>query len=183
MRIYTKTGDKGETSLYAGGRVKKSAPRVEAYGTLDEANACIGMAIAAMPQDRELEALRQELAKVQRDLFCAGAQLASNSDQLPKWHLVDADVLALEAGIDRMDAVLPALTTFILPGGHPAGAGLHVARTVTRRAERLAVDLVERGERVDPIVVAYLNRLSDYLFVAARHTNHWLGSAEPTLAV
>jgi len=183
MRIYTKTGDQGETSLYAGGRVKKCAPRVEAYGTLDEANAAIGLALAHMPGDPELMVMRHALGKVQRDLFCAGAMLASTAEQLPKWHLVEADVTALEQGIDRMEEVLSALTTFILPGGHPAGAGLHVARTVVRRAERLVVNLPDHGEKVDAIVLIYLNRLSDYLFVAARHANHWLGRAKPTLAI
>lgn len=184
MKIYTKTGDKGETSLYKGGRVPKDAPRLEAYGTLDELNSTLGLALALMgPGD---EPWRQpvvaELRRVQRDLFGLGAQLATLGTEPPAWHVTESDVSALEAAIDRMDGALEPLKTFILPGGHPAGATLHVARTITRRAERGVVG-VSRTDALDPVIVRYLNRLSDYLFVLARYVNVQLGNPEPALVM
>lgn len=182
MRIYTKTGDKGETSLYRGGRVPKDAPRLEAYGTLDELNAHLGLALALLPADAGLDDAAAQVRKCQRDLFCLGAQLATLGDQPPAWRIVEADVTALEGAIDAMEAELPPLTTFILPGGHPAGAALHVARTVARRGERLIVG-VGREDALDPLIVTYVNRLSDYLFVLARFVSHRLGNPEPVLEV
>lgn len=182
MRIYTKTGDKGETSLYRGGRVPKDAPRLEAYGTLDELNAHLGLGIALLPDVPEVAAIAAEVRRAQRDLFCLGAQLATLGDQPPAWHVVEADVTRLEAAIDAMEADLPPLTTFVLPGGHPAGAAFHVARTVARRAERLIVG-VAREEALDPLIVTYVNRLSDYLFVLARFVSHRLGKPEPVLEI
>lgn len=170
MKIYTRTGDAGQTSLRWGERVPKSAPRVEAYGTVDELNAFIGLALALggnLPG-----ALRQMLMRVQRDLFDVGADLASPPDksrgQAPK--VSEPLVERLEADIDQLEAGLEPLRHFILPGGTGAAAALHVARTVARRAERRLVALAEQ-EPVDPVLLKYLNRLSDFLFVAARAAN------------
>ena len=182
MRIYTKTGDKGETSLYRGGRVPKDAPRLEAYGTLDELNAHLGLALALLPEAGGLEAAGAQVRRAQRDLFCLGAQLATMGDQPPAWKIEAADVTRLEEAIDAMETELPPLTTFVLPGGHPAGAAFHVARTVARRAERLIV-AVGRDEPLDPLIVTYVNRLSDYLFVLARFVGHRLGRPEPVLEI
>jgi cob(I)alamin adenosyltransferase len=160
MKIYTKTGDAGETSLFGGARVAKNDARIEAYGTVDELNSFIGVARAAWPSSP----IDAELNRIQADLFDVGAHLASpGSDRFSGAD--PARVEALERAIDAMTNELPALTTFILPGGSPAGAQLHVARTVCRRAERLIVALK------DETTVRYLNRLSDYLFTAARFTN------------
>jgi cob(I)alamin adenosyltransferase len=178
MKIYTKTGDKGETGLFGGGRVSKSHPRVEAYGDIDELNAVIGLArsIEMMPRIDEV------LAPVQRDLFSLGALLATpNHDkvkqQLEKARLDESRVMELERAIDDGEAELEPLTAFILPGGTPKSAALHVARTVCRRAERKVISL---GSEVDvpPVVVKYLNRLSDLLFVLARVANRRAGAPE-----
>lgn len=183
MRIYTKTGDKGETSLYRGGRVPKNASRLEAYGTLDELNAVLGQALALASMKPELDAhVLTVVQRVQRDLFCLGAQLATLGDQPPAWRIETSDVERLEQAIDAMETELPAMQTFILPGGHPFGATLHVARTVARRAERLIVG-VARNEEIDPSIGIYINRLSDYLFVAARYANMHLGQSEPPLVI
>ncbi|HEY8341932.1 MAG TPA: cob(I)yrinic acid a,c-diamide adenosyltransferase [Calditerricola sp.] len=180
MRIYTRSGDKGETSLIHGVRVPKHAARVEAYGTCDEANSCIGLALALLPAGPEWDEVRRQLAVVQTKLFHVGAELATPPDKPVGWPIGDDDVTALERQIDALDAQLPPLANFILPGGHPAGAALHVARTVVRRAERAAVR-VAAEEAINPAVVRYLNRLSDYLFVLARYVNQRLGRPEPTL--
>jgi len=183
MRIYTKTGDRGETSLYRGGRVSKDHLRLAAYGTLDELNALLGQALTLVPDDAEaLRGQAELLRRIQRDLFCLGAQLATLGDEPPAWVITEADVTRLEQAIDARDAELPPMTTFVLPGGHPFGAALHVARTVTRRAERHIV-AVARESAMDPLVEVYTNRLSDYLFVAARHANHVLGTPEPALVI
>jgi cob(I)alamin adenosyltransferase len=183
MRIYTKTGDRGETSLYRGGRVSKDHLRLSAYGTLDELNALLGHALTALPAEAEaLRGTAELLRRVQRDLFCLGAQLATVGDEPPAWVITEEDVTRLEQAIDAMDAELPPMTTFVLPGGHPFGAALHVARTVTRRAERHIVG-VARETPIDPLVEVYTNRLSDYLFVAARFANQKLGCPEPALVI
>jgi cob(I)alamin adenosyltransferase len=163
MKIYTRTGDKGQTSLFGGARVPKNDPHVEAYGTVDELSSHLGAARAAWA-DAPIDA---QLHQVQIDLFEIGAHLASpGTSRFPG---VDpARIAELESGIDAMESELVPLTTFILPGGTVAAAQLHVARTVCRRAERLVVALEERDEAG---VVTYLNRLSDYLFVAARFAN------------
>ncbi len=178
MKIYTKTGDKGETGLFGGGRVSKSHPRVEAYGDIDELNAMIGLArsIEMMPRIDEV------LAPVQRDLFSLGALLATpNRDkvkqQLEKARIDDTRVAELERAIDDGEAELEPLTAFILPGGTPKSAALHVARTVCRRAERKVISLPAEVD-VPPIVVKYLNRLSDLLFVLARVANRRAGAPE-----
>ncbi|MFP5501912.1 MAG: cob(I)yrinic acid a,c-diamide adenosyltransferase [Candidatus Sericytochromatia bacterium] len=182
MKIYTKTGDKGETSLYKGGRVPKDAPRLEAYGTLDELNSVLGQALSALPEGEWQAALVTEVHKVQKDLFSVGAMLATRGEALPAWHIVEADVTLLEEAIDRMETELPPLTTFILPGGHPVGAALHLARTVCRRAERGVVGIA-REEALHPLIGIYLNRLSDYLFVLARYANRRLGRPEAPLVM
>ena len=172
-RIYTRGGDKGQTSLGDGERVAKYHIRVDAYGTADEANAAVGLARlhTNIPALAELDAM---LLRIQNDLFDLGADLATPEQENPKYpplRVVQTQVDRLEAEIDAMNAAIPPLTSFILPGGSPAAAYLHLARTLARRAERLAVQLAER-EPVNPVVVRYLNRLSDHLFVAGRRANH-----------
>lgn len=172
MKIYTKTGDQGETGLFGGGRVPKDALRVDAYGEIDEANASLGTARAA-GVDAELETI---LAAAQHALFDLGAELATpaeaNRGAKAKVPLVtEAAVEALEAAIDRLEAELPPLTQFVLPGGTPAAAALHAARTVLRRAERRMVSL-HRAAPIRGELLRYVNRLSDLLFVMARVANH-----------
>ena len=170
MKIYTRTGDAGETSLFGGTRVSKSDPRIDAYGTVDELNAFIGAARATSPAS----SIDVQLVSVQSDLFDVGAQLASPGSS--RFTGVDASrITALENAIDEMERELAPLTSFILPGGSPAPAQLHVARTVCRRAERLVVAL---GDTSTSTTITYLNRLSDYLFVAARFANHRGGVAD-----
>jgi cob(I)alamin adenosyltransferase len=169
VKIYTKTGDRGETSLFAGGRVRKDSPRVEAYGTVDELNACLGMACAQLPEGDVLECLR----RIQIELFDLGADLATpvtavTRKEIPRAR--EAQTLRLEEWIDQYEEELPPLTRFILPSGALAGATLHFARTVCRRAERQVVTL-EQVEQVNPEIIRYLNRLSDLLFVLARLVN------------
>jgi cob(I)alamin adenosyltransferase len=175
VKIYTRTGDAGETSLFDGTRVKKHDPRVDAYGEVDEINAWLGFARAAGLDP----ALDGEIVHLQRDLFALGAQLADPADRLAprvtKAVLADSDVLRLEQLIDRLEAELPPLRRFILAGGTPAGAALHVTRTVCRRAERRIVAL---DPPVDLVLIRYINRLSDLLFVLARVANHRGGVAE-----
>jgi cob(I)alamin adenosyltransferase len=177
MKIYTKTGDKGETSLYGGRRVVKDALRIEAYGTVDELNSHLGV-VRTRSLPPEVGPL---LERLQQELFVLGADLATPPGTTAKHvrRLDDADVLRLDEDIDRLDADLPALSAFILPSGAPAGAELHVARTVCRRAERLVTRLV-REDSLDPAPLVYLNRLADLLFVVARYVNHRLGSTETT---
>lgn len=174
MKIYTKTGDSGETSLVGGSRVSKADPRVDAFGEMDETNAWLGLVRATgLPAD--LDAM---LESIQRDLFALGARLADPDHRtagVEKAALGDEAVERLEAWIDQLDAALPQLVRFILPGGATAGATLHLARTVCRRAERRVVSL---EPPVDPVLVRYVNRLSDLLFVLARATNHGAGARE-----
>ena len=176
MKIYTKTGDTGETSLFDNTRVSKADPRVDAYGEVDEVNACLGAARAA-GVDADLSALIESL---QRDLFALGARLADPSariaERVTKATIGAADVERLEGAIDRLEDGVPPLRRFVLPGGSPAGSLLHLARTVCRRAERRVIGL--GADAVEPIVVVYLNRLSDLLFVIARSANHRSGVAE-----
>ena len=167
-RIYTKGGDKGTTSLGTGKRVPKHDPRVAAYGTVDEANAAIG--IARLHAEGELE---QMLARIQNDLFDLGADLCRpDIDNQEGLRIVEAQVERLEREIDAMNAKLAPLNSFVLPGGTPAAAYLHQARTIVRRAEREMTALAER-EPVNPAAIRYANRLSDHLFVAARAANDW----------
>jgi cob(I)alamin adenosyltransferase len=180
MRIYTRTGDRGETSLFGAGRVAKSHVRVAAYGDVDELNAVLGTVLATEPRDLE-SAL---LTGVQRDLLSIGGQLASPApDQvagaLEKAQLPDERVAELESTIDRMNAALPELTAFVLPGGTVKAALLHQARTVCRRAERSVVAL-RNEEQVPAVILTYLNRLSDMLFVLARAANHHADVSDST---
>lgn len=175
VKIYTKTGDKGETSLLGGDRVRKDAIRVVAYGDVDETNAAIGMVLATEPLDFE----RSLLESIQRDLLAIGGRLASPAPELVAKALRKAVIPAgrieqMEATIDRADAELEPLHEFILPGGSLKAAYLHVARTVCRRAERSVVTL-GRDSSIDPDILRYLNRLSDLLFMLARLANHRAG--------
>ncbi len=167
-RIYTRTGDKGETALVTGVRVPKNDLRIQCYGTVDETNSCIGLARLTAPA-----ALDAMLGRIQNDLFDLGSDLATPEDPAPKFEalrIVDAQVERLEAEIDEMNELLSPLRSFVLPGGSPTAAYLHLARTVCRRAERLAVELARR-ESVGAAGVRYLNRLSDHLFVGSRFAN------------
>jgi cob(I)alamin adenosyltransferase len=167
-RIYTRGGDAGQTSLGDGARVPKHEPRVAAYGTVDEANAVIGVARLHAAADPAVDAM---LAAIQNDLFDVGADLCVPGEPTDgKLRVTDAQVTRLEAEIDRLNADLAPLTSFVLPGGTPCAAQLHLARTVTRRAERLVTALTDR-EPVNPAALKYLNRLSDHLFVLARWVN------------
>ncbi|MGN1400072.1 MAG: cob(I)yrinic acid a,c-diamide adenosyltransferase [Bacillus sp. (in: firmicutes)] len=180
MKIYTRGGDKGETSLVYGIRVAKDDARVEAYGTCDEANSLIGLAmshLAAVPFEGK-EEFELVFRKVQTVLFHAGAELSTPTGKQVHWKLEQEHIDYLERVIDQWDSELPPLKNFILPGGHPSAAAFHTARTVVRRAERCAVAI---GNEVSPLVLAYLNRLSDFLFVAARRVNLLLGHSEPIL--
>ena len=165
MKIYTKTGDTGTTGLFGGGRVPKSHYRVEAYGTVDELNAYIGMV-----RDHTTEAPRKALLiEIQNHLFSIGAQLATATEggkaKIPK--LSEEDIIQLENEIDRMEESLPVMKHFILPGGHVSVSFCHIARCVCRRAERLIVGL-DQKEPVNPLLIKYMNRLSDFLFVLSR---------------
>lgn len=180
MKIYTRTGDRGDTGLFGGGRVSKDHPRVEAYGDVDELNASIGWARAA----GDLPRVDEVLIGIQRDLFSLGALLATPQpdkvqQQLEKAQISDERVAELERAIDDGEAELEPLTAFIIPGGGPKAAALHVARTVCRRAERRVITL-HRDLDVPPLAVTYLNRLSDLLFVLARVAARRSGAAEVT---
>ena len=166
-RVVTRGGDGGETALGDGARVPKDALRVEAYGTVDEANACIGLLRLHTRDDAEVDAM---LARVQNDMFDVGADLCVPGDAGQRLRVTDAPSARLEAEVAAMNAALPALESFILPGGTPAAAHAHLARTVVRRAERLVVALA-RAEEVNPAVIRFLNRLSDHLFVLGRRLN------------
>jgi cob(I)alamin adenosyltransferase len=176
VRIYTKTGDSGETSLFDNTRVPKSDARVDAYGEVDELNAVLGT-VGASGIDVDLNT---ELEKIQKELFAIGARLADPrariAERVTKAMVSEQDITRLERLIDRLEAEVPPLRRFILPGGSPSGALLHQARTVCRRAERRIVALGK--DAVDAIVIVYLNRLSDLLFVMARAANHRAGVPE-----
>ncbi len=170
-RIYTKTGDGGQTRLASGAPTSKTDPRVEAYGAVDELNAVLGVARLHSGQHDRIDAM---LGRIQNELFDLGADLATPLEPPPKWEalrILDSQVERLEQEIDWMNESLKALDSFILPGGSALSAHLHLARTVCRRAERAAVRLMETGEPVTPAALRYLNRLSDHLFVAGRRAN------------
>jgi cob(I)alamin adenosyltransferase len=178
VKVYTGTGDRGKTSLFSGERVAKADVRLDAYGDVDELNAVIGAVVAQLPE--EAGTLAAALQQIQADLFDLGAWLATTpasgaTSQLPPFE--EQRAVGLEKAMDAMDAELTELKGFILPGGHPAAALAHMARTVCRRAERRVLRLVEvqGGEAVPPRILVYLNRLSDYLFVCARYCNHLAG--------
>jgi cob(I)alamin adenosyltransferase len=180
MKIYTRTGDRGDTGLFGGGRVDKDHPRVEAYGDVDELNAVLGTARSIEPMPR----IDEIVVRAQRDLFSIGALLATPdrakmAEHLDKARIDDARIAELEHAIDECEKELDPLRSFILPGGTPKAAALHVARTVCRRAERRVVTL-RRDTDVPELVVRYLNRLSDLLFMLARVANRRAGAAEVT---
>jgi cob(I)alamin adenosyltransferase len=204
-KIYTKTGDKGSTALIGGTKVPKSHLRIESYGIVDELNSFIGLlgdylapgftgpapgftgptstapgsALSASPP--EFAAIRTCLLEVQDRLFTIGSSLACDPEKEPKLRIPDlkeADVLALETHIDKMESTLPPMKSFLLPGGHVAVSTAHIVRCVCRRAERACVRLQEAQLFVDPLVLRYLNRLSDYFFVLARYLGHLLHAAE-----
>lgn len=181
MKIYTRSGDKGSTSLIYGDRVPKSDLRVDAYGTCDEANSQIGMALSHLRKEDwdDQEEFREMMHHVQTVLFHVGAELATPKGKEVKWQLSQKHIDELEKKIDEWDSELKTLNNFILPSGHEASAALHVARTIVRRAERSAVVL--KDDLNSDLVLNYLNRLSDFLFVAARFVNEKTGGKETTL--
>jgi cob(I)alamin adenosyltransferase len=170
MKIYTKTGDAGKTSLIGGRKVLKSDERIDAYGTLDELNSCIGL-VSDFSNDA---AAKNILKEIQDRLFTIGSELACDPEKKTKMVLPDlheSDVELLEKEIDKMDEELPVMKNFILPGGLPAVSFIHIARCVCRRAERCCVRLKEHDQNEDGLIIKYLNRLSDYLFTLARYTS------------
>ncbi len=198
MKIYTRSGDKGQTSLFGGERVSKSHARVKTYGTLDELNSVIGLCLASCTQ-LDQQTLSQAhtneiqwLLQVQKDLFAIGAWFASkeasekvargeeafSGDRKRRTHIDENRIAELEKQIDEWESVLAPMKSFILPGGSSTGAQVHIARTICRRAEREAVELMEAGEVVPEIAIVYLNRLADALFVFARWINHKAGTQE-----
>lgn len=177
IKIYTKTGDLGKTSLIGGTKVPKSHIRIESYGTVDELNSYIGVVSDLLADVHSKTVLKE----IQDRLFTVGSSLACDPEREPLMKVPDLkedDISFLEREIDKMNEVLPPMKFFILPGGHPAVSNAHVARCVCRRAERYCVNMQQQELFVDPLVIKYLNRLSDYLFVLARYTGHLLGVAE-----
>lgn len=176
-KIYTKTGDKGTTSLIGGTKVSKAHIRIETYGTVDELNSWIGMVTDQIKQKHSSKVLKE----IQDRLFTIGSSLACDPDKETKMKIPDLnepDIELLEKEMDRMNEKMPEMKSFILPGGHMAVSSAHVARCVCRRCERLCVSLQEQNMFVDPLVIKYLNRLSDYLFVLARYIGHRLKTKE-----
>jgi cob(I)alamin adenosyltransferase len=182
MRIYTKTGDQGSTSLIGGTKVPKSHLRIESYGTVDELNSFIGLLNDQLAISSPLFIdIHPFLREIQDRLFTIGSSLACDPEKEPKLKIPDLkeeDLTGLEKAIDRMDATLPPMKSFLLPGGHIAVSTAHVARCVCSRAERSCVRLQEESLYVEPIVIRYLNRLSDYLFMLSRYTGHLLNAPE-----
>lgn len=177
QKIYTKTGDLGKTSLIGGTKVPKSHLRIESYGTIDELNSYIGLVSDLLSDSGSNKMLKE----VQDRLFTIGSSLACDPEKAPLIKIPDlkeSDILLLENEIDAMDAALPAMKHFILPGGHPAVSTIHIARCVCRRAERICVNMQEHELFVDPLVIKYINRLSDYLFVLSRWAAHLLNVEE-----
>jgi cob(I)alamin adenosyltransferase len=173
LKIYTKTGDKGTTSLIGGTKVPKSHLRIEAYGTIDELNSFIGL-VNDQQSDPETTPILRE---IQDRLFTIGSSLACDPDKEPKLKIPDlkeTDIDFLERQMDKMNEILPPMKSFVLPGGHVAVSTTHVARCVCRRAERICVNMQEHKMEISSLVIKYLNRLSDYLFVLARYTGHRL---------
>jgi cob(I)alamin adenosyltransferase len=177
IKIYTKTGDKGKTSLIGGTKVFKSDIRIETYGTVDELNSHIGLVIDYTPDEWQ----RKVLKLIQDRLFVIGSSLACDPSKQTGMDIPDLneeDILLLEKEIDSMNERLPVMKNFILPGGHPAVSSTHIARCVCRRTERLCVNMLEHQLFIEPLVIKYINRLSDYLFVLARFTAQELHVAE-----
>jgi len=179
LKIYTKTGDKGQTALIGGTKVPKSHIRIDTYGTIDELNSYIGLVNDHISH----EAVNTLLREIQDRLFTIGSSLACDPEKETKMSIPDLhpeDIQLLENNIDKMNGELPVMKSFILPGGHVAVSTCHIARCVCRRAERLCVGMQEQGLPIDPLILQYTNRLSDYLFVLARWLAHRLGVAEIT---
>lgn len=182
MKIYTRTGDKGETSLYTGQRVPKNDPTIEAIGTVDETNSAIGVALAMMPRDAKFSTIREQLETIQHALFDVGASIATPrtkaaTGKLEKTRFDEEATHRLEKWMDSFEDQLAPLKSFILPGGQSAGAMLHLARSICRRAERLILPLNLQADVSDSVLV-YLNRLSDYLFMVSRVVNHMMDCPE-----
>ncbi len=177
IKIYTKTGDLGKTGLIGGTKVPKSHIRIEAYGTVDELNSHIGLVNDRLTDNPSKKILKE----IQDRLFTIGSSLACDPDKEPKLKIPDLkedDILLLEKEMDKMDEVLPQMKSFILPGGHVSVSVIHIARCVCRRAERICVHMQENNLFVEPLVIKYLNRLSDYLFVLSRYIGHLLNVPE-----
>ena len=177
QKIYTKTGDKGSTSLIGGTKVPKSHLRIEAYGTVDELSSWIGLCKDLLQDETEKKLLQE----IQDRLFTMNASLACDPEKEPKLRIPDLkeeDITLLETEMDRMNETMPPMKSFILPGGDPVLSQLHITRCVCRRAERCCVRLEQEGEEVEGIILRYLNRLSDYLFVLARYAGHQMNIAE-----
>jgi cob(I)alamin adenosyltransferase len=176
-KIYTRTGDKGKTALIGGTKVPKSHIRIESYGTIDELNSFIGLLNDHL-QEKEAKNFLEE---IQDRLFTIGSSLACDPDKEPRMKMPDLreeDILILENQIDRMNEELPIMKSFLLPGGHPAVSTAHICRCVCRRAERVCVEMQELDLYIEPLIIKYLNRLSDYFFVLARYTGKQLNIAE-----
>ncbi|MCW3118471.1 MAG: cob(I)yrinic acid a,c-diamide adenosyltransferase [Chitinophagaceae bacterium] len=176
-KIYTKTGDKGTTSLIGGTKIPKSHLRIEAYGTIDELNSYIGLCRDLVSNEQS----RKILSEIQDRLFTIGSSLACDPVKDPKMKIPDlkeTDIALLESEIDIMNEKIPPMKNFILPGGHIAVSHLHIARCICRRAERCVVRLEIEKHETEPVILKYLNRLSDYLFILARYTGHQLGIEE-----
>jgi len=175
MKIYTKGGDSGSTSLFGGARISKSDPRIEAYGTVDELNSYLGLIRDLQTNDH----IREILKEFQDRLFTIGSSLAADPEkpQLKKPDLLEIDIQVIEVEIDKMEMELPELKNFILPGGHSTVSFCHIARCVCRRAERETIKLAQESE-VNQLIIKYLNRLSDYLFILSRYLTKELGAEE-----
>ncbi len=177
MKIYTKTGDLGKTSLIGGTKIPKSHIRIEAYGTVDELNSWLGVIRDSMTEIDKSDLIKE----IQDRLFTIGSSLACDPEKEPKMKmpdLLESDVELLEKSMDAINEHIPPMRFFILPGGHPTISNLHIARCVCRRAERICVHMQEIEEFIDPLVIKYINRLSDYLFVLARHMHKHLNVDE-----
>lgn len=177
FKIYTKTGDAGKTSLIGGTKVSKNNIRIESYGTVDELNSHIGMVADMFPDITMVKNLRE----IQDRLFTIGSSLACDPDKETKMKIPDlheSDIQFLEQEIDRMQDQLPEMKSFLLPGGHPSVSATHIARCVCRRAERICVGMQQDEMEISPLVIKYLNRLSDYLFVLSRYAAKFLNVAE-----
>lgn len=177
FKIYTKTGDLGKTSLIGGKKVPKSHLRIESYGTVDELNSYIGLVNDLLTDEHSKTTLKE----IQDRLFTIGSSLACDPEKEPLMKIPDlkeSDISLLETEIDKMNVVLPEMKSFILPGGHITVSTTHIARCICRRAERVCVHLQQENLFVDPLVIKYLNRLSDYLFVLARHAGHLMQVTE-----